>query len=47
MPSDSLKPWVKCVQQAKVANGKSKDSYGFVQGQVLKDARRCYCALTV
>ena len=47
MPSESLKPWTKCVQQAKAANGKSKDSYGFVQGKVLKDARRCYCALTV
>ncbi len=41
---DNLKTWVKCVQQAKAKNSKSS-SYGFIQGKVLKDAQKCYCAM--
>jgi hypothetical protein len=46
MIPESIKEWNVCVQQAKKFNPNSKSSYGFVSGKVLKDARRCYCAMS-
>jgi hypothetical protein len=44
MAGDTLTQWVKCVKKAKETNGATK-AFGFVQGKVLKDAQKCYCAM--
>ena len=46
---DEIKKWNECVMQAKKSQaekkGKSVTKFGFIDKQVVKDARRCYCAM--
>jgi hypothetical protein len=41
---DEIKKWIVCVQQAKDKH-KISSKYGFINNTVIKDARRCYCAM--
>jgi hypothetical protein len=46
---DEIKKWNACVKQAKESQarkkGKSISGFGFIDKQVVKDARKCYCAM--
>jgi hypothetical protein len=41
---DEIRKWNMCVQQAKEKH-KITTKFGFVDKRVVKDARRCYCAM--
>jgi hypothetical protein len=41
---DEIKKWNICIQQAKEKH-KITTKFGFVDKRVVKDARRCYCAM--
>ena len=41
---DEIKKWNTCVKQAKEKH-KVTSKFGFVDKKVVKDARRCYCAM--
>jgi len=42
---DEIKKWNLCVQQAKAKHHIST-KFGFVDRRVIKDARKCYCAMS-
>jgi hypothetical protein len=42
---DTIKQWNKCVKHAKKKH-ESKATWGFIPGRVLKDAQKCYCAMS-
>jgi len=41
---DEIKKWNICVQQSKNKHKKTI-KFGFIDDKVVKDARRCYCAM--
>ena len=41
---DAIKIWNTSVSQAKEKH--MKTGYGFISGNVLRDAQKCYCAMT-
>ena len=42
---DAVQKWNVCIQQAKKKHN-IKSTWGYLSGPALKDAQKCYCALS-
>ena len=43
--TQAIKDWKKCVKRAKKNLGIPTDSFIMVNGKLLKEAQKCYCAI--